>query len=170
MGTSTDAILFYGYCWTEETSRPWKIGSNDDDDDDDWETRYAATQGCLPPTAKFPARQVTPTAANNWSATPKDYTPSEQAIIDEHRAYWSRKQEIAKATPCEVGTHCSGECPMPYVAVSASRTLARRGYPEEISSLAVDPTWGAQLADFCRRLGIKIDGKRVGWWLVSNWN
>ena len=30
MTVSTDAILFYGYCWDVETSRPWTIGHDDE--------------------------------------------------------------------------------------------------------------------------------------------
>ncbi len=171
MGQSTDAILFYGYCWEEETSRPWTIGADDDSrDSDDWETRLATVENCLPPSAQYPERQVTPTRENGWSSTPKDYSAAEQAIIDQHVAYWRKKREIAEASPCIVGTHCSGECPMPYVAVRVSQTIANRGYMKEISSLAIDPSWDDALADFCVKLGIRVDDKKPAWWLVSDWN
>ena len=48
MGTSTDAILFYGYCWDDEDVRnPWETADGEEalengDEDDDWETRYVA--------------------------------------------------------------------------------------------------------------------------------
>jgi hypothetical protein len=50
MGVSTDAILFYGYVWDEETSAPWTIGKDgdgeySDEDDEDWEKRYARLNG-----------------------------------------------------------------------------------------------------------------------------
>jgi hypothetical protein len=174
MSTSTDAILFYGYCWEEETSRPWNIGRDDDEDgedtDDYWEERYARTKGCLPPSDKFPDREVAPTRENGWSSTPKDYSPAEQTIIDQHRAYWEARREIVEAAPCVVDTHCSGECPMPYVAVAASRTISNRGYMSEITSLAVDPTWNDALAEFCAAMSIKTDGMKAAWWLVSDWN
>jgi hypothetical protein len=175
MGQSTNAILFYGYCWTEETSRPWEIGvdtesDTDDDSDDDWESRYALTKNCLPPSTPFPERTVTPTRENGWSSTPKDYSTAEQAIIDQHRAYWSAKRTIVEAALCCVGTHCSGECPMPYVAVKASETICRRGHMKEITSLTVDPTWDEALIAFCAAMGIKTDGQKAAWWLVSDWN
>ena len=173
MGQSTNAILFYGFCWTEETSRPWKIGIDDDadtdDSDDDWETRYARTRGCVAPSTPFPERMVKPTRENGWSSTPKDYSPTEQAIIDQHTAYWKEKRTIVEAAACCVSTHCSGECPMPYVAVKVSETIASRGDMEEITSLTVDPSWDAALAEFCAAMGIKIDGKKAAWWLVSDW-
>jgi len=165
MGTSTDAILFYGYCWDDETSRPWEI-----DPDDDWEGRYARTKGCLPPSTPFPARMVTPTRENGWNSTPTDYSAEEQAIIDQHTAYWAAKRKLVEEATCLIDTHCSGECPMPYVAVQASRTISNRGDMNEITSLAVDPAWDAALAEFCAAMGIKIDGQKAAWWLVSDWN
>jgi hypothetical protein len=44
MSTSTDAMLFYGYVWTDEESPPW---SSDDEsgDDEDEEDRYARRAG-----------------------------------------------------------------------------------------------------------------------------
>jgi len=178
MGTSTDAILFYGYCWDEETRYPWEIGTDegaaddddDDNDDNDWEARYARTKGCLPPSDKFPERTVTPTRENGWTSTPKDYSAAERAIIKKHEAYWEKKRKIVEAAPCLVATHCSGECPMPYVAVKASHTICHRGYMEEITSLAVDPDWNKALAEFCETMGIQIKGKKAAWWLVSDWN
>jgi hypothetical protein len=167
MGQSTNAILFYGYCWDEEEACPWKIGRGDADEDDadDWEARYARTKGCVPPLAKFPDR----VAADGYS-TPKDYSAEEQAIIDQHTAYWDEKRGLAEAAVCCVDTHCSGECPMPYVAVKASQTTSWRGHMKEITSLAVDPSWDAELAAFCAAMGIKTDGKKAAWWLVSNWS
>lgn len=174
MAPSTNAILFYGYCWTEETSHPWKIGidddaDTDDSDDDGWDARYARTRGCVAPSTPFPERMVKPTRENGWSSTPKDYSDAEQAIIDQHTAYWAAKQKIVEAAVCCVDTHCSGECPMPYVTVKASRTTSRRGCMKEIASLAVDPTWDEALTEFCASMGIKTDGLKAAWWLVSDW-
>jgi hypothetical protein len=167
MGVSTNAILFYGYCWTKETSRPWEIGSDGDaaDTDDGWEERYARAKGCVPPRDKFPDR----VAADGYS-TPTDYSGAEQAIIDQHETYWGEQRKIVEAATCCIDTHCSGECPMPYVAVKVSRTIARRGYMKEITLLAVNPTWDEALAEFCASMGIKTAGLKAAWWLVSDWN
>jgi hypothetical protein len=175
MGTSTDAILFYGYCWDEEVQHPWKTDEADeadeaDEDNDFWETRYARAKGCLPPSTPFPERTVTPTRENGWNSTPKDYSAAEQVIIDRYSAYWEAKEKIADASPCVVGTHCSGECPMPYVAVKASLTISHRGCPSKITSLTIEPNWGDQLAEFCKILGVKTKNKKAAWWLVSDWN
>jgi hypothetical protein len=168
MGQSTNAILFYGYCWNEEISRLWD-GEGDDGDDGDWESRYARTKGCLPPSVPFPNREVRPTRENGWSSTPKDYSPAEQAIIDQHSAYWDAKQKLVEAAACCVDTHCASECSMPYVAVKASQTTSGQGRMKEITTLTVDPTWAAALSEFCGAMGIKTEGKKAAWWLVSWW-
>jgi hypothetical protein len=175
MGVSTDAILFYGYCWDDEDMHnPWQSPDGDDEDDDGgddgWEERYARAKGCLPPETPYPERTVTPTRENGWNSTPKDYSKAEQAIIDKHRAYWDAKGKIADASPCLVDRHCMASCPMAYVAVKKSVTTSNRGCPSEITSLTIDPAWNAQLAEFCETLGIKTKGKKVGWWLVSDWS
>ena|SRR5207244_5709042 len=173
MGVSTDAILFYGYCWDNEDVRnPWESSSNDDKDDDDdgWETRYARAKGCLPPETPFPERTITPTQENGWDSTPKNYTKAEKAIIDQHKACWDAKAKIAAKSPCLVDRHCMASCPMAYVAVKKSVTTSHRGYPNEITSLVVDPAWSVQLAEFCETLGIKTKGKKAAWWLVSDWS
>lgn len=165
MTTSTNAILFYGYCWEEEdVSCPWKIGEEDDEeedeDDEDWEKRYAFRKGCIPPSAKFPEKE---------GSKPK-YSAAEKKIVDQYAAYWDKKQQLVEEATCEVATHCSGECPMPYVAVKASSTIAHRGTMKEITSLKADPTWDKALTEFCALMGIKTDGLKAAWWLVSDWN
>ena len=140
MGESTDALLFYGYCWTEEAPQPWESEDNDDEDDeDDWEDRYARARGL---------------AEENMS----DYA-----------AYLRRRQKLTRASGCTVGSHCSRECPMPYVAAVASMVVSHRGHPNKIKPLVVDPAWDGQLTAFCKTLGIQTNGLRPAWWLVSNW-
>lgn len=41
MGVTTNAVLFYGYCWQEETNMPWTIGDDEPPDvEEEWEDRY----------------------------------------------------------------------------------------------------------------------------------
>jgi hypothetical protein len=171
MGVSTDAILFYGYCWHDEAHSLWKTDDDDDDsaeDESDWETRYARSKGLSPPSAPFPERTVTPTRENGWSSTPKDYSAAEQTIIDQYKAYWEAKRKLVETASCLVDSHCAASCPMPYVAVRKSVTSSHRGYPNKITSVDVDPTWNAALAEFCKTLEVKIGNKKPSWWLVSN--
>lgn len=139
MGQSTDAILFYGYCWEDETSKPWEIGKDsEDEDDEDWEDRYARLKGL-----KRPSRP--------WE------------IIEEHSAHWAAERELVAVLPVQIDTHCS------FVAVKASKTRAWRGSPMEITSLEVKPEWDAQLREFCQLMGIDVGDQQPRWWLVSDW-
>ena len=142
MTTSTDAILFYGYCWQDEDcDRPWMIDRDGDPDDqeEDWQERYAEAMGM-------------------------------ELIPGYHARQWDRIQTLVRASGCEVGTHCSSECPMPYVAVSDSIVMSHRGEMTEVRSLSVDPAWDGQLTEFCRVMGIPTSRARAAWWLVSDWS
>lgn len=170
MGQSTNAILFYGYCWDDETSRPWTIGKEyDDEDEDGWDDRLARIRGLTEPARTYPTREVPRTRDNGWDATPKDYSPEETSIIEEWRSYWAAKRAIAAASPVEVLTHCSGECPMPYVCVKEARIVSARGDMTEVFPLDVDPQWKWSLLEFCEEMGIDVSEKEPAWWLVSNW-
>lgn len=171
MGTSTNAVLFYGYAWEDEKSNPWDDEDMDDEERDNagWEERYAFRMGVKPPSRPYPEREVPRTRENGWDSTPKDYTPEEQGIIDEYCAFWKKQRELAAESPVEVGSHCSCECPMPYVCIRASEVTAHRGDAIEIKSLEAKPEWDAQLKDFCKLMGIKVGNKKPRWWLVSMW-
>lgn len=172
MGQSTDAILFYGYCWDEETARPWTIGKDDDEDDEEcWEERYAKARGLERPSTPYPypERTVPRTRENNYSDTPTDYSADELAAIELYRQFWDAKRKLAEQSACMVDTHCSADYPMPYVCIRASRLVSNRGDMTPVTSLAVDPTWREKLDTFCALLGIIPKGE-PGWFLVSDWN
>jgi len=145
MGRSTDAILFYGFHAGE--------GAWDEILGGDWETTYVGKKGVLPP--------------------PVEYDTDEHKA--QHRTFWSARSALVTAEPCTIGTHCSSECPMPFVCIRASKTRARRGHPEEIKPLAIAhehewsaPRWDAQLKAFCELMG--IPWQTPGWWIVSDWS
>lgn len=119
MGTSTDAILFYGIHGDEGEWEGISIES--------WESVLAEKRGVVDPETPYK-------------------TEEEKRIQSE---YWDRKREICEAEPCAVGIHCSYECEMPYAYVKDSRIEASRGYPEAVSSLTVNPKWDANLKAFC---------------------
>lgn len=48
--------------------------------------------------------------------------------------------------------HCSGECPMPALIVTASEVTAYRGSPMEIKSLKVGKRWDAKLKEGLARV------------------
>jgi hypothetical protein len=157
MGQSTNAILFWGHCWDEERSAPWLDEGEEDAGDSDWEDRLATVRGIAPPRHGYPST--------------KDQSDEAQAIRTEFTAFWDAKRKAAEQSGCLVDSHCSGQCPMPYVAVAASRIVAARGYPEEVPSLVIGETWRPMLEAFCRDMGITPpDGQEPRWWLVSDWN
>jgi hypothetical protein len=156
MGQSTDAILFYGYCWDEEEVEIWEDGQkNEDGEDEDAEERYARMSGVERPTAEYPERD--------------DSSVSAEGVRAAFSAYWDKKRAINKAVGVEVGHHCSGEYPIPFVAVTGSLLRATRGYPEKVTSLSVGDDWDAKLGAYCALMGIKPSQEKPGWWLVSMW-
>lgn len=138
MGTNTDAILFYGFHHPDGEGWEEILG-------DDWEDKLAEASGVVEPTSEF-----------------TDVTRQE------HMAYWTKKQEICTAEPCEVDDHCSGDYPMQFVCVKESKTKASRGYPEEIKALVESPRWYGELRAFAEKMGIPWQEPK--WWLVSWWS
>lgn len=144
MGQSTDAILFYGFHADEgEWDEFIGIGDEEEDGSTDWEDAFAAKKGTAAPTV--------------------EYESNEELFS----AYWEAKRKLIEAEPCEVDSHCSCDCPMPFVCVKKSKTTAWRGSPAEITSIAVESTWNEQLRTFCELMGIPWQKPR--WWMVSNW-
>lgn len=164
MGTSTDAILFYGYVWDDEDRpNPWPDADGDGDEPEDWEARLARLSGLTEPTVAFTGRRFGP------GGVELPLSPEEQAADDAWGAYFTAQSALVAATGCTVRHHCSGDYPMPYVAIAWSVTMAWRGFPVEITGLAVKPEWREMLDAFCRTMGIDTAGKKLGWWLVSYW-
>jgi len=160
MSTSTDAILFFGFCWDEEGD----IFADADEADDDWEDRYARLAGLVEPTETYPDKGI-----GHPDRFGENYTPEEALIIDRYRAFWSAKNDMIAALPVEIDRHCSGDCLMPFVCAKASKVTAWRGYPKEIESLEVKPEWEAELRSFCAYMGIDVSEKKCAWWMVSFW-
>jgi len=139
MGQSTDAILFYGLHAEE--------GEWSDYTGDDWEETFAAKKALLkPPKVEY-----------------------NKKTADLFKSYWKMKQQIVTAEPCTISSHCSRDCPMPFVAVSASIKRAYRGDPVQISLdlICINTNWKDQLYKFCELMGIPWQEPK--WWLVSNW-
>ncbi len=161
MGVSTDAILFYGYCWSEE-------GVELTPKDKEWEEAVLRSRGVVNPWDAYPPENErlpypqNRTAADAWSA-------EHRAELD---AWYDAKEAVRTEFGCEIGRHCSGEYSMPFVCVSASEHRARRGYPIQVDALTVGDGWDEQLAKFMAAVGIsKPDGQDgPRWWLVSYWS
>jgi hypothetical protein len=139
MGQSTDAYLFWGFSGEgEEEGESWIA----EEFERDWESAYAAKRGLVEPT-------------------------SSDFDSPEWKAYWRQQRELIAACPCEIGSHCSSSYPIEFACITASFATARRGDPQEITSIEVGPGWRDELMAFCELMGIPWQEPK--WWLASNW-
>jgi hypothetical protein len=152
MTTSTNAILFYGYCWKEEQRYPW-------DEEEDHDDRFARLSSIVPPNSPYPAKE--------------DNSLKAAAIRMEYAAFWDKKSNGLILAGCTVSTHCSNKAPMPYVAIFESRRIATRGYPYPMSQaihLPAEIGWDEKLKNFCTKMQIVPPEDKPQWWMVSNWS
>lgn len=174
MGQSTDAILFYGYCWSDEDT------IFEFDNEDEWYEVLAVRRG----------------ADNPWAFYKESGAETEHMLLpyaQQSVAYEAWKVEVGfdslyetwKATTdaikvefnVEIGTHCSCDYPMPYIAIPSTETRAYRGGPKRLEHPSVYPNgyedsdeWNAELKRFVEELDIDVsDAEGPGWFLVSMW-
>ena len=93
--------------------------------------------------------------------------PPESKTDDDRKAYWKTRSDFLKGINVEVFSHCSGDYPMYIIAITESKTVASRGYPETIKSLRHGMKWDQQLRAVCDVLGIKWEPPK--WILCSDW-
>src|SRR4051812_38542667 len=125
MGQSTDAILFYGYCWHEEGRL---IEPDGDGDAPEWPEIVLHRRGVVNPWDACP--EYTSRAGfrdyTAWRKAADAWVEANRAAIDA----WCAAQKAAREEfGCMIDTHCSNECGMPYVCVTSSRQEASRGCP-----------------------------------------
>src|SRR4051812_17268927 len=117
MGVSTDAILFYGYCWDEEGEL---LGRGDGDDRPEWAEVVLRKRGVANPWDAYPNAEIG--AIRGY----QQQRAAGEAWVAAHRAELDAWDEARKAVEaefgCEIGAHCSDGCPMPYVAVAGAGT------------------------------------------------
>lgn len=175
MSTSTDAVLFWGLCFTSEEILPWHPGgaacepldieddreddrdySDDDEEDlddaheedpDDPDYRYAAACGLKPPEERY-------------SKAPKKW-----------KTYFDERQKLIEEAPVGLGHHCSAEVTMYYVYIKTSETTANRGFPQVIEpgKRLVEKTWPTLIRDYCEKMGIPVT-QEPRWWMLSYWS
>jgi hypothetical protein len=146
MGVSTNAILFWGIELGEEN--PLEEDPDAGADDTDAAAMYALKKEGL----KEPE---------------EEFSHEDEKILNLYKDYWDKRNKIHDAAGCEHDIHCSCDYPMHYAAVTESVTTARRGSPEEITSLVEGHDWREKLRDYCETLGIPWQEPK--WWLVSLW-
>lgn len=144
MGTSTNAILFYGYVWKEEAELC---------EDNEWIDVVLAKRGVKDPYAVIPYVK-----------------PSE---VDSS-AYFEAKRLLEEEIGCDIGFHCSGAYAIPYVFITDSEITAYRGDAVKVASaqliVSSNPSWAEKLDAFVQELEIDLsEAQGPGWFLVSYW-
>jgi len=165
MGQSTNAIVFYGYCWDEEDALDEilraRAGCTDDDDVPDWIEILAREARAVNPWDSYEEQPGLDYAAqrkyvDDWvDSRAEDFAAWKQAFRDVRARY-------AAAT---LGTHCSGDYGMPYLATW--QALARRGHPTELILPDVDPAWREALDRWLHDMKIEPPQDAPRFWLVS---
>ena len=148
MGVSTDAILFFGYCWDEE-GEPFAdliekekeaSGLEDDYDLDDFILlKYGFRE---PPEKEYGAD---PSKKEEWAA------------------YFKDKHEFLGKIGIEIIRHC--HCDVTMYGIASSKYEASRGNPESVEHLFTGNR--DELDEFCKKLGVEIPEGGPKWWLVS---
>lgn len=165
MGVSTDAVIFYGYCWSEEEELI-------DTGDKEWSELILAKRGETNPWDQHPpdnpARSETMEQYRANEARSKTWREANRAALD---AWSAKKRAVQKEFGVELQQHCSDAHSMPYLEIAEAGFMARRGYPEEIdvTQLAVDPRWKGMLDAWLAEFGIEKPQAEPRWWLVSWW-
>jgi hypothetical protein len=167
MGVSTNAVLFYGYCWQDECRLF--------DDSQGWDRLAALKRGHKDPWDDFP-KDLGDSSHPNYV---RDYHARNAAIEKwkaGHRAELDGWHELLRGIEAEFGveldSHCSGECPMPCLYVKGTETTARRGYPVEMNpdtDFAIGADWQAKLDRWLAEFGVEKPHPEPKWWLVSYW-
>lgn len=156
MGVSTDAILFWGFCWDDEDKQPW---DKNGEQTNDYEKRCAAAMGVKTPEMPYPEYE-------------NDHSPKAESARRAYSKYWNQCRKALKASGCKIIYHCSDECTMYGIAIEASVITARRGYPEHVESLAIGAVkqeWHSILFNFCEKMDVDVKKLEPRRWLVSYW-
>jgi len=141
MGTSTDAILYFGFDLgsEEDLDAPWI------EEDMEVDAFIAAKWGVVEPNGPF--------------------TGNEAA----YREYWEKEKSIIDRLDCHVDIHCSSNYYCYFVAIKSKTLTARRGYPESFdkSFLDVSKEDIDKLKRYCELA--EITWEDPSWAIASYW-
>lgn len=143
MGVSTDAILFFGYCWDEECE-PFTEVENFEDPDFDVDDFILQKYGFRP--------------------EPEEVYGTDPSKADEWSTYWKEKHVFLDSLP-EIIRHCHYDHVMYGIAMRGTKIEAVRGCPKE-AVFTHSADMESSLKEFCEKLGIKPQDQPK-WWLVS---
>lgn len=157
MGQSTNAILFYGYAWEDECDLF-------EDRESDWEEVLAIKRGFTNPWKSFPEElnhYTKKVESDLWVANHREQ-------ID---GWYDAKKKIREEFKVSIDSHCSGECPFPYIYAVESKILAYRGDVKEIKPEHLEiKNYKELLAKFIEEFDFKLPHPEPKWCLVSDWN
>ena len=140
MSTSTDAILFYGYVWTDKESPPWSSDDEDEGDEDE-DDRYARRAGFT----------------DKWSEGDDGYFDRRGKVLAK------AKCEIVHhcSDSCVMyGVAVKG------TVTTAWRGYPKKIDPDK---MAPKSEWADALRSYCEHMGIKTGNRKPAWHLVSWW-
>lgn len=172
MGQSTDAILFYGYCWDDEAEL-WDRGRYDE-----WPVVVAKRRGITSPWDFYrdsgveAEHRALPYASQDAAYESWSAEVGFEAMLTEWKAALNAIK--AEHPNVSVGSHCSCDCPMPYISITDTEQTAWSGSPvtfdPRMMTLKEDNTnWRGYLAMFVEALDIDVsDAQGPDWFLVSN--
>lgn len=88
---------------------------------------------------------------------------------------WDIDQQLQKETDFCLVQHCSGECPMWAIAIKASVSEARRGYPQTFDPhqmVKLDVYASTKLRNAAEKYGLSLEGstRSANWYHLSHWN
>lgn len=167
MGVSTDAILFYGYCWKEEQEWGEEIT--------EWVSAVFKKRGHPNPWDTYPnyGERSSPNYIADYAqqrAATDAWTSANREKLD---AYYAVKRSIEGEFGVRLASHQSGDYPIPYLCIDRLALRAARGYPVQIQpgNMVVSPTPDddAKLDKWFAEMGIEKPHESPKWWLVSYW-
>lgn len=171
MSESADAIIFYGYCWSEPCDifgPQLDYYEPDDSDEKEWEERVAEQRGLVNPWSTMPDFRL----ERNY----REAKPLEDAWTAEHReeidAWYQTLRDIQKEYLPEVGYHGHYEYSVPMIFIPESKNQASYCQPKNITNLDLhsEIEWDMALESFVEDLEINLDeAEGPGWFLVSEY-
>ncbi len=145
MTTSTNALLYYGFTFTEEDEEdlPWDKEDDIDYDVDDWLCDKLG--GPKEPTVE-------------WS----------EETSEQFHECWETKKKFIEELPIMIDSHCSLDCSIYFICIRESHHVAHRGYPEKLGDTIIKNLgWDTTLHEYCEKLG--IEWQKPQWELASMW-
>jgi len=154
MGTSTDAILAYGY----------DLGGGDE-----WKFQEAAKYG------EFELDWYDEESDDDFTSQAEKHLLASVGFIEEwapDSGYWDRKKEAEARLGVEIETYCKDDYPM-YVLATKVITVSRGDSKVlDLPALMADPTqngWDHALRTALTALGITPTQEQPSWVLCSYW-